>query len=171
MSTVVLTVIGDDRPGLVDVLSGLVTAHGGSWEHSRMARLGGKFAGIVQVEVPEQEVGGLRAALRELGELGLLHITVDGAGDDRVPDGARVGLELVGSDQPGLVHAVSAALAALGASIEELSTAMRDAPMGGGLMFEASAIVVLPAALSIDDLRTHLEAVASHLMVDLALSE
>lgn len=43
--------------------------------------------------------------------------------------------------------------------------------MGGGLMFEASAIVVLPAALSIDDLRTHLEAVASHLMVDLALSE
>src|SRR5659263_49561 len=160
MSTLVLTVIGDDRPGLVDVLSGLVTAHGGSWEHSRMARLGGKFAGIVQVEVPEQEVGGLRAALRELGELGLLHITVDGAGDDRVPDGARVGLELVGSDQPGL-----------GASIEELSTAMRDAPMGGGLMFEASAIVVLPAALSIDDLRTHLEAVASHLMVDLALSE
>src|SRR5659263_720746 len=91
MATLVLTVIGDDRPGLVDVLSGLVTAHGGSWEHSRMARLGGKFAGIVQVEVPEQEVGGLRAALRELGELALLHITADGAGAAGHPSVARTG--------------------------------------------------------------------------------
>lgn len=167
MSTLVLTAIGDDRPGLVDALSGAITAHGGSWEESRMARLGGKFAGIVAVELPEQQVAGLRAALAEIGGL---RITVDGAGDEPAPGGARVVLHLLGSDQPGLVHAVSEVIAEAGASIEELSTALRDAPMAGGTMFEATATVLLPADLAIEELAARLEDVAAHLMVDLEIS-
>ena len=45
MATLVLTVIGRDRPGLVDTLSGVVAEHGGNWEESRMAHLADRFAG------------------------------------------------------------------------------------------------------------------------------
>ncbi|NLI17734.1 MAG: amino acid-binding ACT protein [Actinomycetales bacterium] len=171
MATLVLTAIGEDRPGLVDVLSGIVTAHGGSWERSQMARLGGKFAGIVQVELPDHRVAGLRQALGDLGEQGLLQVTVDGAGEAPALDGPRVWVTLMGSDHPGLVHAVSAVLASVGASIEELSTVLRDSPMAGGLTFEAHATVVLPSGVEPEDVREQLEALASHLMVDISVTE
>lgn len=171
MSTLVLTAIGDDRPGLVDVLAGLVTAHGGSWERSQMARIGGKFAGIVEVAIPEPRVAALRRALDELAEQGLLQVTVDGAGEEPHPDGPRVGVELMGSDHPGLLHAVTAVLADLGTSIEQLSTTTRDAPMAGGSMFEASATLVLPASLALEELRRRLEELATHLMVDIELTD
>ena len=48
----VMTVIGPDRPGLVDTVAGLVAEHEGNWLESRMSRLGGHFAGILRVEVP-----------------------------------------------------------------------------------------------------------------------
>ena len=67
MATLVLTVIGDDRSGLVSALSGVIADHGGSWERSQMARLAGKFAGIVLVAVPDDRA---EALIAELGPLG-----------------------------------------------------------------------------------------------------
>lgn len=171
VTILVLTVIGDDRPGLVDALSGLISQHGGSWERSQMARLAGKFAGIVQVAVPEPHAADLRAALGTLSAEGLLHVRVDDAEAAAAPEGHRFVLALVGTDRPGLVHSVSAALASVGASIEELSTATRDAPMSGGPLFEATATVVLPPGLPIDAVREPLEALADHLMVDIDLTD
>ena len=170
MAALVLTVLGDDRPGLVDAVSGVVSAHGGNWERSQMARLGGKFAGIVQVNVPDAGVTDLRAALALLGTDGALHITIDQAGVAPIADGHRFVLSLVGTDRPGLIHSVSSALAEVGASIEELDTWTSSAPMSGGPLFEATAAVVLPAGLTIDTVRDQLEALADHLLVDIELT-
>ena len=49
MATLVLTLIGDDRAGLVNAVAEVVARHGGNWERSQMAELAGKFAGIVLV--------------------------------------------------------------------------------------------------------------------------
>jgi glycine cleavage system regulatory protein len=171
MATLVLTVLGDDRPGIVDSLSGLVSHHGGSWERSRMARLGGKFAGIVEVTVPDGRAAALQDALRSLTADGLAHVTAERTDAPAAPGGHRCTLELVGTDQPGLVHAVSAALAAVGANIEELATTTRDAPMAAELLFEATATVVLPPSVPIAQLRAELEALAAHLMVDIELTD
>ena len=170
MTTFVLTVLGDDRPGLVDTLSGLVSRHGGSWERSEMARLGGKFAGIVQVVVPEAGAAGLQAALSALHDDGL-QVIIERTEADVAPSGHRVGLSLVGTDQPGLVHAMSAAIASIGASIEELATATSDAPMSGGPLFTATTTVVLPATVTVDQLRAQLEDLAGNLMVDIDLTD
>ena len=170
MISFVLTVLGDDRPGLVDSLSGVSTRHDGNWERSQMARLGGKFAGVVQVSVPTASAAALTAALAALGEDGVLDVRVDAAGTEPVANGDRFVLSLVGTDRPGLVHSVSAALAEMGASIEELDTATSDAPMSGGPLFEATAAVVLPSGVSIDAVRDRLEALADRLMVDIDLS-
>ena len=168
MVSFVLTVLGVDRPGLVDSLSGVVTAHGGNWERSQMARLGGKFAGVVQVSLPSAAAAGLQEALAALGDQGL-QVRVDPAGAAPVATGTRFVLSLVGTDRPGLVHSVSSALAEIGASIEELDTATSDAPMSGGPLFEATAAVVLPDGVSIESVRDKLEALADHLMVDIDL--
>ncbi len=171
MTTLVLTVLGDDRPGLVDTLSGLISDHGGSWERSQMARLGGKFAGIVQIVVPDTQVDELQDALSALEVDGLLHVTVTGGGSEPAESGRRFAVSMVGTDQPGLVHAISSALASVGASIEDLDTEISEAPMSGGPLFEAFASFTLPDSVDIEVLRTRLEDLAGHLMVDIELDD
>ena len=51
-SFLVVTITCPDRPAIVERVTDMVVAHGGNWEESRLARLGGDFAGIVMVSVP-----------------------------------------------------------------------------------------------------------------------
>ena len=137
-----------------------------------MARLAGKFAGIVLVAVPDDRAEGLIEALGPLGTEGLLDVTVERAGDE-VPvsmDLTRLSLELVGADRPGIVHDISQALARRDVSIEELHTATREAPMVGGMLFEATATLLAPPTVPIADLQAVLEELANELMVDISLS-
>lgn len=172
MATLVLTVIGDDKSGLVSALSGVIADHGGSWERSHMARLAGKFAGIVLVTIPDQRAEALLGDLGPLRDQGLLDIAVERGAADSPAGGqvARLSLELVGADRPGIVHEISSALAARQVSIEELRTATREAPMVGGMLFEASATLLAPSTVPIAELQAVLEELANELMVDLSLS-
>ena len=172
MTTLVLTVIGDDRSGLVSALSGAIADHDGSWERSQLARLAGKFAGIVVVTVPADRADALIEALRPLGTQGLLEVRVERGSEDEPPDTGvtRLTLELLGADRPGIVHDISLVLAARQVSIEDLHTATREAPMAGGVLFEATATLLAPAAVAIDELQAELEELANELMVDLSLS-
>jgi glycine cleavage system regulatory protein len=172
MATLVLTVIGDDRSGLVSALSGVIAEHGGSWQRSQMARLAGKFAGIVLVSVPDPDAEALVGALEPLEAQGLLEVTVERGSDDGSTAGepTRLSLALVGSDRPGIVHDISRVLAEHQVSIEELSTATREAPMAGGMLFEATATLLAPPGVPMEDLQAVLEELAHELMVDLSLS-
>jgi glycine cleavage system regulatory protein len=178
MATLVLTVLGDDRPGLVSALSAPVSAHGASWERSEMSRLAGKFAGIVVVTVPDPRLDALLAELSALDGQGL-QVTVertddptnDPANDPAAVDAQRLQLELLGADRPGIVAEISAALAEARVSIEELSTDVRDAPMAGGTLFEARAVLSAPRTAETEKLRAVLEALADELMVEITLSD
>jgi glycine cleavage system regulatory protein len=174
MATIVLTVIGDDRAGLVDALAEPIAAHGGSWDRSHMARLAGKFAGIVVVSVPDERTDDLAADLAALTTRGLLDVTFAIAADSADAPTARDGvleLHLIGHDRPGIIREIANALARRDVSIEELETSSSSAPMSGELLFEATASLRVPAAADPDDLRAALEAIANELMVDLAVSE
>ena len=83
----------------------------------------------------------------------------------------RLRLELLGADRPGIVAEISAALARQRVGIQELSTDVREAPMSGGQLFEAQAVLEAPPATSLDDLRSLLEAIADELMVEISLSD
>lgn len=170
MANLVLSVIGEDRPGLVSALSDVVAAHGGSWDQSRMAHLGGKFAGIVLVGLPDDEVTALRTALAGLSDQGLLEVAMTPAGEPVavVAGRRRLVLDLVGADRPGIVREVSTALASHGVGIEELHTATREAPMAGGLLFEVQAVLAVPGTIAEEDLRRALEQIAQEFVVDLA---
>jgi glycine cleavage system regulatory protein len=169
-TSLVVTVIGEDKPGLVEALSSTVAAHDGNWLESRMSHMAGKFAGIVRVEVPEASLDALVEALGGLDSAGLRVIAEPSPGGTAPASGAFT-LDLVGADQPGIVSEIARALSARGVNVEELATECTSAPMSGDPLFKATAVLRLPAGTSIDDLRRDLEELASSLMVDLSLAE
>jgi glycine cleavage system regulatory protein len=170
MATFTLTCIGDDRPGLVSALSAPISAHGGSWERSQMARLAGKFAGVLLVEVADERAEALVADLTALKDIGL-EVLLERTDMPAEHSSLRLSLELLGADHPGIVAEISTALAAQRIGIEELSTDVREAPMAGGMLFEARAVLEAPPTTSTEELRTMLEALADELMVEIRLSD
>lgn len=166
MAKLVLTAVGDDRPGLVSALSAAVAEEGGNWVEGELSRLAGKFAGIVLVDVPDAAVGSFRAAASRLGEEGLLDVTVTPVVAEGAPAGELLHVELTGHDRPGIVREVSSVLARLGVNIESMSTLTYDAPMGDGQLFGTDALLVLPESVTVADVRDALEGITAELMVD-----
>ena len=172
MTTLILTVIGDDRSGLVEALAGVVARHDGNWNRSSMARLGSKFAGIVEVAVPDGRVDALIDELGPLEARGLLDITVERITDaPTAVAGPRWELRLIGQDRPGIVHEIAQALARSGVSIDELQTSTSNAPMSAETLFEATAVLVATTGADRDTLAAELEALANELMVDIELTD
>jgi len=169
--SLVLTVIGPDRPGIVQQLAEIVAEHGANWLQSRMAQLAGQFAGILRVGVPEHKATALSAALEQLATEGLRIVI------ERTVTGYETGkrqslrLDLVGSDRPGIVRDISRALAERGVNVEDLTTECDAAPMSGGTLFRATAELHAPHDVSLDELRATLEELSSDLMVEITLDE
>ncbi len=163
----VLTLIGSDRPGLVERVSQVIADHEGSWEQSRMARLAGHFAGILQVRVPDARADGLRAALGGLSAEGLTITVEDSEHEDVGAGDTLLDVELVGQDRPGIVKEIASAAAAVGVNVLSLESHVAPAPMSGETLFTARARLQAPASLGVDALRESLEKIAEDLMADI----
>jgi glycine cleavage system regulatory protein len=165
----VLTVIGDDRPGLVGELSAAISAHQGSWLQSSMAHLAGKFAGIVEVSVATEQAETLQAALAKVSGL---RITVQAARTEKsAPAGRRLRLALVGHDRIGIVREVSQVLANHAVNVESLETHTSSAPMSAAVLFHAVAELTAAPDLDVGALTGELERISNDLMVDITLDE
>jgi glycine cleavage system regulatory protein len=165
--SVVMTVIGNDRPGLVESVASIVAEHGGNWLESRMSRLGGQFAGIVHVEVPAEKEKSLAKALKSLDARGL---TVVVHSEQRISATARQTniLEIVGQDRPGIVRQISHTLAEFGVNVEELETECSSAAMSGETLFKARAVLSIPESCKVAELRYTLEKIAADLIVEIS---
>lgn len=170
LATLVMTVIGADRPGLVKMVATRVADHGGNWLESRMCRLGGQFAGILRVEVQAAQRDGLVNALRTLEVDGLrVIIHAEGGAERGGGKGALATVEIVGTDRPGILRSVSGVFAAHGVNVEELASERVPAPMDGGVLFQARATLLLPPDVRMANVRADLEKIAADLMVDVKL--
>jgi glycine cleavage system regulatory protein len=165
----VLTVIGDDRPGLVGELSAVISAHQGSWLESSMAQLAGKFAGIVEVAVAAEQAAALQQALTRVSGL---RITVEEAKFRKSAlAGRRLKLALVGHDRIGIVREVSQVLAHHAVNVESLETHTSSAPMSAAVLFHAVAELTAAPDLDVSALTGELERISNDLMVDITLDE
>jgi glycine cleavage system regulatory protein len=164
----VLTFVGDDRPGLVNAVSDAVASHGGTWLESRSVRLAGKFAGVVLVQIPDERLIPLESALAKLAPSGLrVSIERGASAQAEKPTPRLVTLEVVGKERPGIVRDVTQALTHLGVNIEEFTSGLEGEPFTGVEMFRATARLSVPASLELDGLRKALERLAAEIMVDL----
>lgn len=167
LTSLVVTIIGPDRPGLVSAVSDQAAEFGANWADSLMANLAGQFAGILHLQVPAAQAEALMAALRALESPGL-RITVARGGAVAAAPAGRIALDLVGQDRPGIIRAIANQLAMRGVSIEKLQTRIESGAMSGEQMFRMNALLRVPASLDEHELRRALESLANELMVDLA---
>jgi glycine cleavage system regulatory protein len=167
----VMTVIGKDRPGLVESVASLVAQHGGNWLESRMCRLGGEFAGILRIHVDSEQEHALFQSLKGLQAQGL-SVVVHPDHPETVPAPRKLAvLEIVGQDRPGIVRQISSALAREGVNVEELTTECGSAPMSGETLFKAKARLMIPQSCNVTGLREELEKIAGDLFVEIAFQE
>ena len=169
MTTLVLTVVGADRAGLVAAVADVVDAHGGNWETSELAELAGAFAGIIEVSVADDRVDDLRAALTGLD--GLLTVAVHASETSPTDDVdmRRLAFTVLGNDRPGIVREISSTLSAHDLSIERMSSETYDAAMSGGRLFEAKIVARAAASVDIDAVQSALEELAAEIQVDVTL--
>jgi glycine cleavage system regulatory protein len=164
----VMTLIGKDRTGLVESVARLIADHGGNWLESRMCRLGGEFAGILRIDVPQDKEAALVHSLKSLQSQGLTVVIQTGKVLPVSGPGRTASLSLIGQDRPGIIHHISAALAHQNVNVEELETECSSAPMSGEKIFTAIARLQIPESCVVSKLRKELEEIGSEFMVEIS---
>lgn len=167
-TNLVLTVIGEDKPGLVELLSETIAGNSGNWLESSMSQLAGKFAGILLVSVADKHADNL---INELNGLSAqLTLVIEKAdGDNGAGPTQTVKLNLVGNDRPGIVREISSALSNMSVNVEQLNTECVPAPMSGVTLFKTKASLKVPANLALEELQSKLEQLADDLIVEIEL--
>jgi methionyl-tRNA formyltransferase len=170
-TSLIVSIVGADRHGIVSLLADRAQRYGANWAASRLTRLASEFAGTVHFEVPRENANALENALRGLESSGL-QIVIARSDGANVPDSLRsVELELVGEDRLGIVSRLTKILAERSVSIESIHTEIIRSGVSGKQTFKIEAHLLVPAALSVDALRLELGTLASEMMVDIALGE
>lgn len=170
MNVLIISVLAEDRPGIVEKVADCISAHQGNWLESRLANLAGHFAGIIRAEVHPGRESELSEALRALTTAGI-QVTV-AAADPRgesaaaVP-GSEATIRVTGSDRSGIVREITALLSQQAVNVQELSSHCENAPMSGDRLFQATLKVVLPEHMEADELAQILEGISDDLMVDM----
>ena len=164
-----LSAIGADRPGIVAAVSKVLTDHGANIEDSRMALLGGHFAMMLVVSVADEDAAralehalteparalDLLLSVRPLAELSAEHAE----GTDHV-------LRVYGTDRPGIVAHISAALAERNVNIRDLATHM----VGGEPPVYVMVLeITVPSSTTPGEIGAQLDAVGAELGVEISL--
>jgi glycine cleavage system regulatory protein len=165
----VLTVVSDDQPGIVEILSKVIADHEGNWTESSMMSLAGKFAGILLVHLPEQRASAFISTLDALETEGLQIVAQRSQVTPTVDTAREYSFDLVGQDRPGIVHDITEILAKHGVNVQELETTVQSASMSGESLFMAHARIFVPPEVDLEKLQDKLEELANELMVDIEL--
>ncbi len=164
---IVFTVIAQDKPGIVKVLAEVVQRNGGNWLDSRMSQLAGEFAGVVHVEVDLDKKQVLEEALLALQNDGII-ITMRQAGSEIESGDYKLHeIEIFGNDRPGIVVEVSKLFSEKDINILEFDTDINNAPVTGGMLFHADAVIGVAKGTKLDELQDKLHDLADELSLDI----
>ena len=162
----VLTVIADDKPGLVESLSQIIASNSGNWLESSMSQLAGKFAGILRVSVDDDRAENLIEELNGLSSE--IKLIIEKAIYKSAGQQSRMyELSLVGNDRPGIIKEISAVVSELGINVERLNTECTPAPMSSDALFKAKATLEVPENVALEQLQNKLEQLADDLIVEI----
>ena len=166
----VITALGNDKPGIVNKLSKAILEHGGNITESRMMALSGEFAMMLLVAGEEDCIADINSKLNDIGEnLGLTIVakatTLKEPEQKRLPYHVTV----VSMDHPGIVHDISDFLSSRNLNIEEVETKTYPAAHTGTPMFSLDMIISIPTDSSIRTLRDEFLVFCDDLNLDASL--
>jgi glycine cleavage system transcriptional repressor len=169
-SYLILTAAGPDRPGIVDEVSAALAQRGLNIESSRMAVLGGEFALILLASGEAAEIQKLAASPQTIGEPAGLTVSAKKAAPPEsraLPASLPYRLAASGMDHPGIVHEISRVLHSFQVNIEALDTQVAPAPVSGAPIFTMQAVLAVPAAVKIKQLKAALDELGDSLNMDI----
>ena len=140
MKHLIIKGIGPDKPGMVAMISGMVTSNNGNIEESRMIRLGSEFSIIMMVAISEDSVSSLSSDLESIDGI-KFYLTQT----NKLPnlDAPTHTMHLTGGDTEGIVHKMTDVMTSMGINIIEVITDTKNAPVTGSTVFEMTARINL----------------------------
>ncbi|MCP4287564.1 MAG: glycine cleavage system protein R [Gammaproteobacteria bacterium] len=153
-SHLVLSALGEDRPGIVDQLSKTIFDLDCNIKESRMTVLGGEFAIILMIEGKWNALAKLESNCPALEQqLGLKIMSKQTKGRKRGQELLPYEVDVVALDQPGIVHHLASFFSQRQINIEDMATSSYAAAHIGTPMFAVHIAVSIPADAHIASLR------------------
>ncbi|MBV5308057.1 glycine cleavage system protein R [Chromatium okenii] len=150
----VISALGEDRPGIVNQLSKTVLEHGCNIEDSRMTVLGGEFAAMLLVEGKWNTLAKIENALPELErQLGMIIISKRTSERATLRNLLPYAVDVVSMDHPGIINNLAGFFADRKINIEDMATSSYAAAHTGTPMFSVHITVGIPADIHIAGLR------------------
>ena len=166
MKSILISVLGDDKPGLLDSLSEIIVSNDGDWVESNMSTVEAKFAGILRVNVPAKNSKKLMKDLTS-SKLGL-QIACEETAPVKLSDYKSYNIELIGQNHVGIINQLSHVLTYdLKANVEGIKTEIIDASMSGEQLFKAQINLHLPTSIDESLIKDKLELIADEMMVEI----
>lgn len=150
----VLSALGDDRPGIIDKLTKAILDAECNIQDTRMTVLGGKFAILMKIDGNWDRLARLEDQLPELQKP--LGLTIISERTHPVQNTAALlpyGVDVVALDQPGIVHNLASFFADRAINIEDMVTSSYAAAHTGTPMFAVRITLGIPADVHIASLR------------------
>lgn len=168
--SLVLSILSDDKPGIVEALAKTVNDHQGNWLESQMSQLAGKFAGILHISIPEDQLTPLKLALQALQQNKDIQTISADVDPERVStDTKAMEFSLIGNDRPGIIRELSQAFVNHQINFNDLHTECTSMPMAGIPMFTAQGKLHVPDNVNMDMLLDQLDDIANELGIDFEL--
>jgi len=167
----VITALGDDRPGIVDELSKVLFKHNLNIEDSRMSVLGGEFAVLLLVSGPQQSIDDFVGDTANLEQLLNMKILVKLTSSDTIPQAVvPYTVEVVAIDHPGIVHKLASFFSGRQINIVDLHTERYAAAHTATPMFAVNITIGIPADMAIKTLRDEFIDMCDELNLDASMT-
>lgn len=169
-NSLVISALGNDKPGIVNELSKTILDQGGNISESRMTVLGGEFAMMLLVNGSQDCIENILSKLEATGEkLNLTLIAKETETQDSNKKRLPYQVNVISMDHPGIVHNISDFLSSHNLNIEEIETKTYPAAHTGTPMFSLDMIISVPSDSSIKSLRDEFVTFCDDLNLDASL--
>ena len=170
IKNLVISALGNDKPGIVNELSKAILDQGGNISESRMTVLGGEFAMMLLVSGSQECIDNIISKLEATGEkLNLTLIAKETQAQEADQKRLPYQVTVVSMDHPGIVHNISDFLSSRNLNIEEIETKTYPAAHTGTPMFSLEMIISVPADSSVRTLRDEFVTFCDDLNLDASL--
>jgi glycine cleavage system transcriptional repressor len=163
MTSLAITVVGHDRPGIIAQAAEVLSQCGMNLEDSSMTLLRGHFA-MTLICAGEADVAQIESALQPLVN-GSLDVTVREVPEEPElpPLGSTYLVTVHGADRLGIVARLASVIAEAGGNITDLTTRL------AGTLYVLVAEVDLPPSTDVESLQARLAGVSADLGVDTSM--
>ena len=171
MSTkLVISALGEDRPGIVDELSNIVYTHNLNIEDSRMSVLGGEFAVLLLISGEQSDIDKLQSQVADIEQALQMKLLLKPTTDSGiVADTIPYAVEVAALDHPGIVRNIASFFSSRNINIVNLQTERYSAPHTGSPMFALHMTIGIAADTNIAQLREAFTDTCNELNLDAEL--